>query len=181
MRTPFAITIAAAALLAACGQPAATTAEAPAVEAAATEVAAAEAPAAPALDPKTSRVFVNAEGVAVSGYDPVAFFDGAPAQGDPAITSTVDGATYRFVSAENKAKFDAEPAKYQPQYGGYCAYGAAVGGKYPTDPSTAKVVDGKLYLNKNPDVAKQWAKKQPELIEKANAQWPEIIDSEVKG
>lgn len=159
--------------LAACSKPAA-----PAVETPAVETAAVEAPA-PVVAPKS--VYINAEGVAAGGYDVVSFFDGKPAAGVADFTSTVDGATYRFASAESKAKFDAEPAKFTPQYGGFCAYGASVGKKFQTDPTTGTVVNGKLYFNKNPDVAKLWNKDQPGAITKADAAWPTIQNDETAG
>jgi YHS domain-containing protein len=139
---------------------------------------AADAPA-DAAAPREQRVvsillMVDENDVAVNGYDPVSYFSGAPAPGDPAITSIVDGAEYRFASVENKAAFDADPAAYQPQYGGYCAYGAAQGGKYRTDPSTGTVVNGKLYFNKDKAVQRLWSEKRDELIATADAAWPGI-------
>lgn len=116
-------------------------------------------------------LMVDENGVAVNGYDPVSYFSGAPAPGDPAITTIVDGAEYRFASVENKAKFDADPAAYQPQFGGYCAYGVAEGGKYRTDPSTGTIVNGKLYFNKDENVQRQWTENRDALIAKADAAW----------
>lgn len=116
-------------------------------------------------------LMVDENGVAVNGYDPVSYFSGAPAPGDPAITSIVDGAEYRFASIENKAAFDAEPAAYQPQFGGYCAYGVAEGGKYRTDPTTGTVVNGKLYFNKDKSVQSRWNENREALIAKADAAW----------
>lgn len=144
----------------------------------ATTVAAVEEQApAPAAEPaETARVvsillMVDENGVAVNGYDPVSYFSGAPAPGDPAISSIVDGAEYRFASAENKAAFDADPKAFQPQFGGYCAYGVAEGAKFRTDPATGTVVNGKLYFNKNPDVQRQWNENRDALITKADAAW----------
>lgn len=116
-------------------------------------------------------LMVDENGVAVNGYDPVSYFSGAPAPGDPAIMSIVDGAEYRFATLENKAAFDAEPAAYQPQFGGYCAYGVAEGGKYRTDPSTGTVVNGKLYFNKDKNVQRLWNDDRDALIMKADAAW----------
>ena len=143
----------------------------------------APADAAPASSERVTSILimVDENGVAVKGYDPVSYFSGAPAPGDPAITSIVDGAEYRFATLENKSAFDADPKAYQPQFGGYCAYGVAEGGKYRTDPSTGTVVNGKLYFNKNKDVQRLWSEKREELIAKADAAWPEIAYSEPKG
>ena len=70
--------------------------------------------------------------------------------------------------------FKSNPAKYAPQYGGYCAYGTSEGHKAPTQPDAWSIVDGKLYLNYNKDVQSDWKKKQSELIEKANRNWPKV-------
>lgn len=126
-------------------------------------------------------VYRNAEGLAIGGYDPVSYFSGAPSAGDPAFVSTIDGATFRFASAANKAAFDADPSAYLPQYGGYCAYGASQGAKFPTIPETGTVVGGKLYFNKNLDVQKLWNKDQTGLIEKADALWPSIKEDAPRG
>ena len=176
--------IAASAVLASCGQKAAE--QEPLAEAPAAVEAPAAAPAvidemAVATEPATTgnaRTFVDAEGVAIGGYDPVSYFEGAPSAGDPAITSVRNGATYRFVSAENKAAFDADPAAYEPQYGGYCAYGAAKGAKFSIEPETGTVVGGKLYFNKDRNVQKLWNKDQAALIVEADASWPSIIDAD---
>lgn len=129
----------------------------------------------------STRIFHDAQGIAISGYDPVSYFKGAPAPGDKAFESVTDGATFRFASAENKAAFDANPAAYLPQYGGYCAYGASQGAKFPTIPETGTVVGGKLYFNKNLDVQALWNKDQAELIRKADAQWPAIQNEKPRG
>src|SRR5258707_10161594 len=76
----------------------------------------------------TPKVNVDNKGVILKGYDAVAYFtEGKPVKGNPAIKSTHDGATYLFASSENKTAFDKNPAKYVPQYGGFCAYGVSVG------------------------------------------------------
>lgn len=75
---------------------------------------------------------LNREGVAIQGYDPVAFFtDNRAVQGSSQFQSQYDGAKYYFASAEHKGAFDKEPAKYEPQFGGYCAYGASQGHPAP--------------------------------------------------
>lgn len=77
-----------------------------------------------------------------------------------------------FASADHLLKFKADPEKYAPQFGGYCAYGMSRGYKAKTDPEAWTIVDGKLYLNYNLDVRKLWNEKQAEFIEKANTNWP---------
>lgn len=131
----------------------------------------AEAPAAP-----STQIYVNAEGVAAGGYDLVSFFKGAGAPGTTEFTSQHEGATYRFASAENKAEFDADPAKFLPGYGGYCAYGAAEGHKAPIDPTTGQVINGKLYFNYNKSVQDTFNKDQQGYLKKADANWEKIKD-----
>ena len=76
---------------------------------------------------------LDREGIAIQGYDPVAFFtDNRPVKGNPQYQSDFNGAKYYFVSSEHKAAFDKEPAKYEPQFGGYCAYGVSHGAKAPS-------------------------------------------------
>lgn len=124
-----------------------------------------------------TEVNVTPTGLALRGNDPVAYFTvGKPTLGDFEITSEYEGATYRFASAENKALFDADPAKYAPQYGGYCAFGTAFGKKFDGDPNVWKIVDDKLYLNLAPAIQARWNEKTAELIEQANTEWPSIKD-----
>src|SRR5688500_7266928 len=118
---------------------------------------------------------VDSSGLALKGYDPVAYFtDGKPVEGKAEFTARHDGATYRFASAANRDAFVAAPAKYAPQYGGYCAFGTASGYKAPIEPDAWTVVDGKLYLNYNRSVRSKWSSDIPGYIRKADAQWPAI-------
>ena len=115
------------------------------------------------------------DGLAIRGYDPVAYFDeGAPVEGSAEFETEHDGTTYRFSSAENLAAFEADPERYAPQYGGYCAYAVAFGSKAPTDPEAWKVVDGKLYMNLSKRIQSRWEEDIPGFIEKADANWPEL-------
>lgn len=112
------------------------------------------------------------DGFAVQGYDVVAYFtEGKPVQGRSAYRSTHDGATYRFASAGNKALFDADPAAYVPQYGGWCAFGAAMGRKFPIVPDAWRIVDGKLYLNNSKKVQQRWNGDVPGFIRGADNNW----------
>ncbi|MEM8873221.1 MAG: YHS domain-containing (seleno)protein [Planctomycetota bacterium] len=116
-------------------------------------VATAEPTTQPAAE-STEAVNTDKTGVAINGYDPVAYSEmGEPKKGNFQIASTHDGATYWFVSEKHKALFDADPEKYLPQYGGYCAYGVAIGRKFNADPHTWAIIDGKLYLNLNDQIA----------------------------
>src|SRR5262245_10934456 len=83
-------------------------------------------------------------GLALRGYDPVSYFtDNKPVMGDFTITAEHDGATYRFSSEAHKAMFEKDPAKYLPQYGGFCAFGTAQGYKVDGDPNVWKIVDNR--------------------------------------
>ena len=118
-----------------------------------------------------------AGGVAINGYDPVAYFtDAAPVRGDAAHALQWNGATWHFASAENQAKFEADPTAYAPQYGGYCAYAASKGGLATTDPAAWTIVDDKLYLNFSRDVKTIWSEDIPGNITKADANWPGILE-----
>jgi len=122
-------------------------------------------------------VNTDKHGLALQGYDPVAYFTEAkPTKGDPAITAEHLGATYRFASAANREAFLAEPDRYAPQYGGWCAYAMARGSKADIDPGAFKVVDGKLYLNYSAGVQKKWEQDIPGYIAKADDRWPEVRD-----
>jgi YHS domain-containing protein len=114
--------------------------------------------------------------VAVGGYDAVSYQDGHPVRGAGTIMHVYNGATYLFATEENLNKFKANPAKYAPQYGGYCAFGASVGKKFVGDPTVWKVVDGKLYLNLSAEVAGIWLKDVPGNIVKADKEWTRIAD-----
>jgi YHS domain-containing protein len=117
-------------------------------------------------------------GVAVSGYDPVAYFSQTTAlKGSPQITATHGGATYYFSSTANRDVFLANPDKYAPVYGGYCAYGVAKGHKVSIDPEAFRVVDGKLYLNHDKSVQEKWLADIPGNIAQAERTWPALKDA----
>ena len=119
--------------------------------------------------------FFEKNGVALRGYDPVAYFaDGQPVRGAAAYKAEYRGSTFHFASQANRDAFVADAAKYAPQYGGFCAYGAASGYKAAIDPAAFSVVDGKLYLNYDRTVQKEWKKDVPGFIAKANKNWPTV-------
>lgn len=133
------------------------------------------ASAAPALaiDP----VF-TADGAAIHGYDPVAYFkDNEAVPGKPEFTAEYQGATWRFASAANRDAFVADPAKYAPQYGGYCAYAVSQGSTASTDPDAWTIRDGKLYLNYSKSVRALWALNKSGYIAAADSNWPKLRDS----
>ena len=118
---------------------------------------------------------LDARGVAIHGHDPVAYFtEGRAVMGRAEHRATVGAATYWFASAANQQAFVADPAKYEPQYGGYCAYGVAQGAKPDIDPAAFRIVDGKLYLNLSPAVQKRWQADIPGFIDRANQNWPAL-------
>lgn len=118
----------------------------------------------------------NKRGVAIKGYDVVAYFtDGKPVKGDKAHTFEHAGVTWQFASADHLNKFKANPEKYAPQYGGYCAYGVAKGATYDIDPDAWKIVEDKLYLNYSKSVQKDWNQDIPGYIKKADANWPDVL------
>jgi YHS domain-containing protein len=117
---------------------------------------------------------IDANAVAIQGADVVLLHSGKNMAGDAAITSVYDGAIYRFATAENRDAFKADPAKFAPQYGGYCAFGVTKDKLFPVELSTASVVDGKLYLNKNADVMKLWKQDTAGNIKSADTKWPAV-------
>ena len=116
------------------------------------------------------------KGIAVGGYDPVAYFaEHKPVQGKADITYSWKGATWRFASTQNRDAFKANPEKYAPQYGGYCAYAVSQGATAKGDPQTWKIVGGKLYLNLSPAVQKLWEKDILGYIRAADKNWPGVL------
>ena len=115
------------------------------------------------------------QGVALKGYDPVAYFDeGAPTVGDPAIRYQWQGATWLFSTPAHRERFVAAPARYAPQYGGYCAFAVSRGAIADADPDQWAVVDGKLYVNNNAFAKKFWDQDRPANIEAGDSNWPLI-------
>jgi YHS domain-containing protein len=120
---------------------------------------------------------LGADGLALAGYDPVAYFtEGEPTKGSAEFTATVDGATYRFANADHRAAFEDDPERYLPAYGGYCAFGLAMGQKVGSDPEVWEIVDGQLYLNVNQDVQDRWEANIPGFVETADHNWNVVAD-----
>lgn len=132
-----------------------------------------EGPATQAVGGKVE-YFVNKEGLAAGGNDVVSYFEGKAEKGVAEFEAVHGGAKFRFVSKAHLAAFVAAPAKYAPQYGGWCAMGMAGGYKAPTDAAAFTVVDGKLYLNYSAKVTEMWAKDREALIAKADRNWVEV-------
>lgn len=121
-------------------------------------------------------VNVDKDGLAIEGYDPVAYFtDKRPVKGDPRFRLVAGAAVYQFASAEHKAMFDASPEKYEPQYGGYCAYAASIDTISPIDPAFWEIVDGRLILQHNQKAWDAWHKDPGLSLVKADANWPGLV------
>jgi YHS domain-containing protein len=100
---------------------------------------------------------VNApDGVAIGGYDPVAYRSGSAAKGDPRYAVDWRGGRWLFASAESKALFDANREKYAPEFGGFCAYAASKGFTAKTEPTAWRIEQGKLYLFNDASVRDEW-------------------------
>lgn len=114
---------------------------------------------------------------AVSGYDTVAYFtEGKPVKGDSKYKTKYQGANWYFSSQANLDMFVAEPEKYAPQYGGYCAWAISVNNAFASsDPKQWAIVDGKLYLNYNQDVKNKWDADRTLHISQADKNWPALI------
>ncbi len=127
-----------------------------------------------AIDPINKSLFGN---VAIKGYDPVAYFtDQKPVKGSKKFSTTWKEAKWFFVSQANLEAFIAEPEKYAPQYGGYCAWAVSQNSTAGIDPEAWKIVDGKLYLNYDKNIQKKWEQDIPGHIALANEHWPKLLE-----
>jgi len=120
---------------------------------------------------------VTDEGVAVKGYDVVAYFtEGEPVRGLPEHEVEQRGAIFRFASAAHAAMFRQSPGKYMPAYGGFCALGVANGYKDDMHPAAFSIVNGRLFLNLTPRINEHWEayRRAYRLIERADRNWPEL-------
>lgn len=114
----------------------------------------------------------TSNGLAIKGYDPVAYFLQQKAiEGADAFSFDWNGAKWKFISQANVDSFKLAPEKYAPQYGGYCAYGCSEGHKSPTDPNAWTIIDNKLYLNYSLKVKEWWIKDTTSRIKSANEYW----------
>jgi len=129
----------------------------------------------------TSSINLTQHNIAIAGYDPVAYFvTNQASKGDKKFSVTHQGATYYFASAGHRDAFKANPTKYEPQFGGFCALGVALGKKLDIDPTTWKIVDDKLYFNVNRDVQVKWNEDIPGNLAKAQSNWPVLKDKAPK-
>ncbi len=125
----------------------------------------------------SSAIFTPSSGLALDGYDTVAFFtQGRPVRGEARFETAWQGARWRFSTQDHLNQFLAEPARFAPQYGGYCAW--AVGAQNALAPGDARywrIVDGKLYVNYDAGVQRQWVRDIPGFILAADRNWPAIL------
>lgn len=127
------------------------------------------------------RVNTNAAGVAIEGYDPVAYFtSGEAVAGNAEFTYEWANATWHFSSAEHRDLFAGDPEAYAPAYGGYCAWAIAEGSVAGIDPTQWRIEDGRLYLNYSRRINRRWLQDVQGNIERANRNWPEI-SAELQG
>jgi YHS domain-containing protein len=124
---------------------------------------------------KTKLKKVRLNNVILKGYDPVAYFNqGKAVMGNPSITSTYNGATYLFASRADKAEFDKRPAKFEPQYGGYCAYSMSKGERHDINPKAFHIYKGKLYVCETPEQMKKFSANIDAYSSKADQNWLKI-------
>lgn len=129
----------------------------------------------PAAHAGPAALNLDAQGVAIQGYDPVAFFTvGKPVAGTAEFSKEFNGATYRFASAAHQAAFEREPARYAPQFGGYCGYGVAQGYLAPIKVDAFQIVDGRLILQYDRKVRDLFNEDQAGNLKQADQQWPEV-------
>jgi YHS domain-containing protein len=114
-------------------------------------------------------------GLALQGYDPVAYFtDNKPVKGDPKFTATYKGGTYQFASADHKEAFESNPAKYAPQFGGFCGYAASINKLAPIEVEYFQVLHGRLVMQHNEKAWKLWHQDVEGNLKKADANWPKL-------
>jgi hypothetical protein len=125
-----------------------------------------------------SQPIFTASGLAIRGYDPVAYFsENKPVEGLKEFSFTWQEVEWRFKNKANMELFKSSPEKYAPQFGGFCAYGVSDNHKSPTDPSAFTVVNDKLYLNYSPKVKELWSKDRDGHIKRAETNWVKLENS----
>jgi YHS domain-containing protein len=124
---------------------------------------------------------LDKNGLAIQGYDPVAFFtDGKPAKGNPEFPARHNGALYYFASKEHRDVFQADPAKYEPAFGGYCAYGVSRNKLVEIEVDAFQIVDGRLLLQYSKGVRADFNKDTKGNLSKADANWPALVEKKGK-
>jgi YHS domain-containing protein len=121
-------------------------------------------------------VLKNRDGLALQGYDTVAYFtDNKAEKGSPKFQSDYEGARYLFSSPDHKAMFDANPSKYAPAYGGYCGYAASINRLSPISPEWFQIIDGKLILQHNKKAYDKFNADLNSNVMKADGNWPGLV------
>ena len=127
------------------------------------------------IGPALAGEYFEKDGVAISGYDPVSYFvETKPVKGSLEVHAEYQGSTFYFSTVANRDRFAANPDKFAPQYGGYCAFGMAKGYKAVIDPDAFTVVGERLYLNYSETVRSRWLSDIPGYIRQADANWPDV-------
>ena len=131
----------------------------------------------PSVGASEPAVNVDPSGVAIHGFDSVAYFvDRTPRLGSEDYTARWHGAVWRFASLENRNAFAADPEHYAPRYGGFCAWAVSRGQRADVDPRSAwSIVDDRLYLNYSARIRKRWERDARVAIEEADRRWPELL------
>ncbi len=125
---------------------------------------------------------IDEKGLAIGGYDVVSYFSTKATKGDPKITAKHENVVYQFSTTANRDAFNKNPSKYLPEFDGYCAWGVgAQRAKFPINPETFEIIDGKLYLffngpynGSNFNSLEAWDKEQDKLLKAAHANWPAL-------
>lgn len=139
------------------------------------------AAAGPGLAQTKSLQNLDPAGVALQGYDPVAFFtETKPVKGSAAFPARQHGATYLFATKENRELFKANPAKYEPAFGGYCAYGVSRGKLVEIDVEAFQLVEGRLLLQYSKGVRDDFNQDAKANLAKAEANWPVLLEKKGK-
>jgi YHS domain-containing protein len=130
----------------------------------------------PPVNTLKNSFFSSRTDTAINGHDTVAYFTvGKPVKGLDSLATTWMGAVWKFSSQANLDLFKANPEKYAPQYGGYCAYGVAQGSLVKVEPEQFTVRDGKLYLNYDADIQAKWLKDTATFIKSADVRFPQLL------
>ena len=120
-------------------------------------------------------VNIDKNGLALQGYDPVGYFtDNKPVKGSPEFTAPYKGATYQFATAEHRDLFNKSPAKYEPQFGGFCGYAASINKLAVIMPEYFQVLHDRLILQHNDKAWKLWHQDVEGNLQKADKNWPTL-------
>lgn len=135
----------------------------------------------PAFSQTKTLLNLEKEGVAIQGYDPVAYFtEKKPVKGKPEVYATYKGALYYFATKENKNMFLKEPSKYEPEFGGYCAYGVSKGKLVEIDPAAFQIVNDRLLLQYSLKIRDDFNKDTDGNLTKAKSNWPGLLEKKGK-